>query len=775
MADFDLAPAPFTSRFGRSAEACDQARLRLAAAGVRALPYPFASAMSIISDCDGSSRPRYQAYVESFISRGLDFGDSTWLHWNNRTGLKVAGGLGFFSYTYSKGLFHDAGVVAPTRTFAESVAEYHAGNIDHLHSLFRDGPRVVVVDCPRGDGETIEVFTGPFQIGGPWRTDDLHLVALLIEGECAGATVIEQDGFESDCSEPLTPPLAGQTLLALPFNPETENRGLPVRGVGAIRLREAHNVKRILMLSCHSAMLIERVHYLRGFNIELSLITEHSRLYFRHPGEAAQDDKAATKRLAERDEPLPALYGEVSDGDGLVVSTDADDPRSPCRVLPDLFDFGLRFVAPAACDTFEGVDLMDVVRPTPTRAGGGGYWARRTLPLGKGPNPRTHQETFAQRMRAALTEADQRPGQAWPIYTHLGVMDLDAGRAGPPFIPEPYFDEADMAALRNRALGISGAGERMWLARATPFYDYCLIIQAIADHVRRDGDLIDIDSWRDPALGRILPCSPAQLFGITFYVDDSAKACVRLDGRPIEALSRNSADATGRQSVTILESEIRSIVFEKLDPLANHPGEAEIVGDCAWREGALAVDGTLTLPMHGWSAPAAQAFEFDARGSFGIRLRTVNGGSFYFGHPRWVDGSDDATYAFPGGGEGRHVAPLYDLAWRARECAHAPSHALASITFTGQARFARVGFLRPRATTLARAGFCVAGQVPRFERGQTVQLGERREAVDQRGWFCFPATPAGIYPLTSDCWCDRRGRLVEIGSDTVNLRLDRPL
>jgi hypothetical protein len=129
----------------------------------------------------------------------------------------------------------------------------------------------------------------------------------------------------------------------------------------------------------------------------------------------------------------------------------------------------------------------------------------------------------------------------------------------------------------------------------------------------------------------------------------------------------------------------------------------------------------------------------------------------------------------PGARAGRHVAPLYDLAWRVKSGAHVPGHPLASIALMGEARIASLAFLRPRATTLERAGFCVAGRVGGFERGQIVQLGERREAVDQRGWFCFPGTPAGIHQLTSNGRCDRRGPLVEIGSDTVNLLIDRAL
>jgi len=775
MIDSELVPGPYTDRLGLPAEERAEARRRMEALGVRALPYPFASAMSVVSDCDGSNRDRYEAYVRSFTDRGLDFGDSSWLHWNNQTSFRSAGGLGFLSYTYSKGFYHDQGWLARTRTFAESVAGYHAGDIDHFHSLFRDGPRVVIVDCPQPDGEHVEVFPGPFQMGGAWRTDDLHLFGLLIDGECAAASVVEQDGTTTDCASPRPGPRAGQTFLALPFDPEGENRAILMRGVGAVRLGGARGVRRIILLSCHSDLLLDRIRYLRRFNIEVNLITEHARLYFRHPLEAHKDDQAAFERLKDRGGPLPALYGVIADDDGFIVSTDADDPRSPCRVLPDLFDLGLRFLAPAAADTFGALDLLNVVSPTPTRSGGGGYWARRTMPLGKTPVRTTHQETFTARMRAAIAEADRAPGQVWPIYTHLGAMDTDLGRPGPPFVPDPYFDQVDMAVLQDRVLGVSAGQGRIWLARASVFYDYCLIVRSIADHVRRQGDAIEIDSWRDPVLAKMLPCSPAQLYGLTFYVDDAAAASVKLDGRPIDALSRNLADETGRQSVTVLESEIRSIVFDQLDPLANYPGEAEVSGDCSWRDGELVVSGSVTLPMHGWRAVGAQALEFEADGAFGLRLRTVEGGSFYFGDAKWNDGSDDACYAFLKADAGRFVVPFHDLTWRAATADHVPSHPLASITFMGEARFARLAFLRPRATTLARTDFCVAGRIADFRRGETVHLGERRETVDQRGWFCFPRTARGVYRLTSEARCDRRGPLVEVGADVFNLVLDRSL
>ncbi|MEO8926009.1 MAG: hypothetical protein ABI306_02490 [Caulobacteraceae bacterium] len=772
MVASSLAPGPYTPKLGYTDEERARIRSRLRTQGVREFPYPFASAMSVISDCDGSSRTRYEAYVGAFNRLGLDFGDSTWLHWMHRVDWDIAEGLGFFSFSYSKGLAHDVEWMFRTRTFAHSIAEFHAGNIDHFHSLFRDGPRVAVVECETADGD-VEIPTGPFQIGGPWRASDLHLFGLLIDGVCEGAGIVEEDGTETSDFHRLPSPREDQTLFALPFDPDAENRAPQLRATRVVRLSGARGVRRVVLLSAHSRLVLERLERLRRYNVEIGLITEHSRLYFRNLAGAVADDTATKERLRTQEGPVGAIYGAISNDEGLIVSTDADDPASICKVLPEMFDLGLRFLVPMAAASSVAWDPLEVVSPTPTRAGGGAYWAQRTMPLRRELPGATRQETFVLRMMKALGDAGREPGGVWPIYTHLGAMASDAGRFGNPVIPEPYFEEDAMLALRDAAMGVRKERPRMWFTRATTLYDYCLIVGSIAEHVRRRGDTIDIASWRDKVLGRTLPISPAQLYGLTFYVKDAAKAVVRLDGRVIDTLSRNRPDETRRQSVTILESEIRTVLFDALNPLANYPDEAEISGECEWRDGYLAVDGAVTLPLHGLSLPSAQALTFAAKGVFGVRLRTEDGGAFYFGDPKWAQETDHATYAFPKRDGGVFVVPFHDLDWRANADVHAPSHPLASITLMGRATFAKVALLRPRATTLDRTGFCVAGRVADFEPGQVVDLEGRQEVVDQRGWFCFWQVPKGVHRLTSNGRCDRRGPLIEVGSDVSGLVVDR--
>ena len=56
---------------------------------------------------------------------------------------------------------------------------------------------------------------------------------------------------------------------------------------------------------------------------------------------------------------------------------------------------------------------------------------------------------------------------------------------------------------------------------------------------RPELNIVLIRSWIDPVLQKRLPRSPAQLHGLTFYVEDPEQAEVRLDGRLIETLTRN--------------------------------------------------------------------------------------------------------------------------------------------------------------------------------------------------------------------------------------------
>lgn len=841
-------------------------RQLLADKGVRLLPYPFASAVSVVSDVDASRRARYDGYVGMLVGElGLDFGDLTWLRWQYFTKQNKSNGFGFFSRYLTIGRTEHPKIFENTRTFNEGIAEFHKGNIDHFHSFLQRGPRVVLVDKfdVRSDGR-VEIEFDEFQQTGPWACDDIHVFGVCIVGkpgkpiEVRGVTVRDRGGVVTDRYRETrydAPPNGRvHRMFTLFEQPEEE---LPAPQLDTIEsvIIEFHdpehavNVERVMLTSCYGEILLDRLRFLRDrYNVEIGLITQHAGVHFRNPATERKQDMMLKEHISTLIRPVEAYNGTLVDDDGnSVFSTDADQPHSFCRVFPDLSDdLEVRFVnAQTVTKTF-GWNPLEVVTPSPTRAAGGIYCVRRTSPNIKIPLPgrkfdgKSRHSTFAQRMSRVLEDTAREPGLFWPIYTHLGSFDSDPGNVDTKYnvqryVPSPYFDPDRMRALQDRVFNISRsvpARSRLWFARATVLYDYALMLRGIAYHLERpDANTVHIRSWVDPALGKTLPRSQGQLYGLTFYVNDPGRADVRLDGKRVETLVRNPRDETGRLSVTIAEAAIRYVVFDRLDPVANGSGQIQPVGgEWRWVEPAQeppfgrltivsgeardTITGTgggpgiaiLKLPLHGLTPTGAQLITFavmPAAGTvFGLVFETDTGGVFYFGDKlvaaRWVQNATAHYFIIPRyrpAGEWRTVtAPFHDLTWAvgAAPGGPMPNHPLASMTILCAGKvgsgisLGRVAFLRPRATAVPWAPadeYCVGGYLSAFTGGETVHLmsqdfafgAPRTVAVDQRGHFCFDRVPCGIYKVWSLSRCgeihDRRGAWVEVGTNVMNLVL----
>ena len=787
---------------------------------------------------------RFARYLGKLVG-GLDFGDSIRSQRLDPNGR--GDGLGLFSRHMSAGVEEAPGVYQSTHTFIEAVAKYHQGDIDHFHAFHRPGPRVAIVDKPRPlKGGRLVFEPQSFQDAGRWACEDFCVFTVCVVGKAGGALdvrgvcVIRQDGSVTDdyVPAPLEVPAGGRSwrlfrLARSPFDERTVPQLDQVKVV-VVELGPKSGpgeVERLLIASSSGDLVLDRLRFLREVcNVELSLVTEHSAVHFRKPFTAEAHDRFLADHVRRHRGPIEAYTGALRDDCGaLVFATDADHPHSLCRVFPALSrELEVRFIVPEAADGPRGFGVLNLVSPTATRSGGGVYWARRVEPLPENTAPEdaravhSGHSSFPGRLLNALAAAEREPGLLWPIYTHLGGLDT-------PVVPEPYLDPQRMQALQDHVFGISGdvaPGGRMWLARATVLYDYALMMRSLSAHVTRpDPDTVLVTSWRDEALGKTLPRSPGQLYGLTFYVDDTAKAQVRLDGERLETLYRNRPDETGRPSVTIAEADIRHVLFSKLDPLANRPDESIAVdGEWTWREasdgdpafGNLHVAGdaaqaaSLTIPLHGWAAAGAQAVSFAVRrrqGSrFGLLFETLSGGRFLFGDRALLGAAAEgltASYALdPGSPEGegweRLAVPFHDLGWNqtARPGGPIPSHPLAAMTIlcAGGAGtsvdLADVVFLRPR-TFAGRRGeerrFCLGGRVRDFRADDIVHAvprdpifgAARQTGVDQRGSFFFDRMAAGIYQVWSrrgeEVFHDRRGALVEIAADTMTLSLGPPV
>jgi hypothetical protein len=811
---------------------------------IRVFPYPFGSALTVVSDVDGASKARYEGYVGDMVRKlGLDFGDSTWLKTSSEGSagaVAIANGLGFFSRHFGIGNSEVAQTFTRTRTFLESLAEYHAGNLDHFHAFVNRGPRAVILERGEPSPEGLQFELAGFETEGFWRCGGIYIDAVCVvargasEAAAVRVVVAQRDGqvveFDRQVAAPQTETGDRQTMFVVTGAAE-DDRQIPrldeIARVSVVVQGDASQILRVVLVSASTSIVLDRLRLLRDrFNVEIPLVTEHSGLHFRSAVMAARRDGEQDAYLASHSGLVAALNGaHRTPEQGLAFSTDADDPASLARVLPELSDeFEVRFLVPQAATSNTGWTVERMVVPLATRAGTIVYQVHRMLPNLNEPANKaafdgtfSRQENFAPRLDKVLDASEAKPGLYWPIYTHLGGITLPIADHA---LPSPYFEGDALRRLQDRVYNVTGsvaADARVWMARSSVFYDYALILRSIAEHVARiDANTVEISSWHDPVLNKTLPRSPAQLYGLTFYVDDPARARVLLDGRPIRLLARNGRDETGRFSVTICEAEIRHLVFDALDPLQKAGLEAQVSGG-NWRFtraekdtpafGRLTVSrgqsANLRIPMHGWCAVGSQLLSLVGRhsknGSMGLTLETVAGGRLFFGDRALLEIIEPVTahYVFEhdkSTGLRTMVAPFHCLTWAegAATGGAMPSHPLTAITLHcagsrgAYADFGALTLLRPRATSLNHGdspSYCLGGVVPEFKPPQTVyaqvkgKAGAVSASVDQRGWFCFTNLPEGIYNVWTEGETgkvyDRRGPLVELRGDVMNLELSR--
>ena len=313
-------------------------------------------------------------------------------------------------------------------------------------------------------------------------------------------TMRSRDGrVITDCRPtpyPAPPDEREYRLFAVIRPPEDEAALFELEHVHSVTIQfdppeHAANVQRVLLIGTLSALLIDRLAYLRDrYNIETSLITDHVRAHFRNPASEPIVERELREHMKRSDGMLAAYNGRLYDDDNFFIfSTDADDPHSFARVFPELRrDLECRFIVPIAARSALGWDLLDLVTPSPTRAGGGIYWAQRTLPNMEKPPPgrrsdgQSRQSTFVGRISRVLKHTADRPGLFWPVYTHLGALEKWEES------PRPYFEAGPLHALQDRIFNMSGhvpLRSRLWFARATTLYDYALVLPGVAAHSKR--------------------------------------------------------------------------------------------------------------------------------------------------------------------------------------------------------------------------------------------------------------------------------------------------
>ncbi|MCP5200973.1 MAG: hypothetical protein H6977_13240 [Gammaproteobacteria bacterium] len=129
-----------------------------------------------------------------------------------------------------------------------------------------------------------------------------------------------------------------------------------------------------------------------------------------------------------------------------------------------------------------------------------------------------------------------------------------------------------LADLSARYFGLgdcAGTGERLFVAPAAMLARMSAMMMMLEGHMDYDtcSNTVRISSVHDPCLGRKVPRREdgfRDLRGLTFYVDDASSAGVTVDGDAVDALIRNPADASGRHSVTVVDTSAPAVVLGRV-------------------------------------------------------------------------------------------------------------------------------------------------------------------------------------------------------------------
>jgi len=146
---------------------------------------------------------------------------------------------------------------------------------------------------------------------------------------------------------------------------------------------------------------------------------------------------------------------------------------------------------------------------------------------------------MAETLREDVQKALINNGGYMIVYTHLGI------NGGFPYLAQPTVQALRSLAERNRAGDI-------WVTTTSRLLRYYVNKKYLEWEVRREGDTtsILIHSIEDPVRGMIVPDADA-LGGVTFYVNETDRTRVLLNGRDVADVVANPPDETGRKSITI--------------------------------------------------------------------------------------------------------------------------------------------------------------------------------------------------------------------------------
>ena len=241
-------------------------------------------------------------------------------------------------------------------------------------------------------------------------------------------------------------------------------------------------------------------------------------------------------------------------------------------------------------------------------------------------------------MEKVLARSNQF-GKGAVIYTHWGCANPKDGVLSPGTLQQ-------LAHLQDRYYNLSGTQktwDRTWVAPTCEIAMYSRALQGVEGNATYEeaSNAVHMRSWFDPVSRQWINGRSGRAFGLanlTFYVRDSATARLFLDGQEYTCFRRNPADQTGKQSITLVDDSLPSVVFDEVDPIQKFGDADSEDAECYFRRSggfkgrncmevvAQGVKGSTTWKLPGITSANTTHFRFAYKKSNGksrVALRLI--------------------------------------------------------------------------------------------------------------------------------------------------------
>jgi len=758
-----------------------------APAKVRALPYPFFTYLSVVSDPDSMKFADFEK-IHALIhdKYQLNLSDQTFV--SNGVGGKGESGLD---------VQHDKTPAEPidiTRFYKLLQAHRHGivEGIHGWHSLAFASNETSFKLETKGSPVSQSI---PFANRGVYDPQDHNYVVFEYRMPIAGSYCtlkaneqnLQLQSFVDqapgmDCAIAWT--VAQAQLPKGIADPQVE---FTLQGFPGSYLE----VRNLMLTNFSQARIAAERKFMQEYNLRFLVYSEHSRV--------------------RNELTLGARYDSANDTRPHVL---ADNPQQAPNfyLMPDLEELGVTFIN-ASHHTAQAdvVPISAIVHPHRFNDGSVRYNFKRFMsyPMrsdGTIQNPEMNLswEPWLGYHVDRLLRKSTLIGDGGIVYTHWGVFNPT----------DSTLSEASLLKLeelQERHYNLSGktqSHKRVWVAPAAEMLLYARAMDRITEHATYDevANVVQVQSWYDSISRQTIPLPKTRAFGLanlTFYVRDSATARLLIDGREYTCLKRNPADHTGKQSVTIVDDYVPTVVFDEVDPLHKFGDVVSDNADSYFRhtqgfQGAKCLEIELqdTAGSSTWTLPAITSdhtsfvrFAYrksNPKSRMNLRLTFEDGGELTA-----TEGELEKLL-------GWQITPRDDDQWHdvvldladvqgPKPLKRVPRGKLKSITLAAadakagdHVWFDAIEFLRnPIHPPHPQQQMLIAGRVEPAKDGVKVILDDgqnKRETVTKQGYFFFPNGPVKGSTVRVFAQLDDKmprfptsGRYVEVQANEVDL------